>query len=41
MVLIKETFKLKYKTHAYWIDSLTLMWDSYILADRLDTYGRM
>lgn len=41
MILIKENFKLNYKTHAYWVDTLSMLWDSFLLFDYQDTYGRV
>lgn len=37
MVLLKEDFKIYKRTYCYWVDLLTMLWDKFILEDRLDS----
>ena len=38
---MKEDFKVCKRTYTFWIDMFTMLWDQYILEDRLDNYGSL
>ena len=41
MILMKDEYRIQKKTHTYWIDNLTVIWDNFLLAEKMDTNGRL